>query len=286
MGTGGVSAHDRLKRLFQTDTVPRFLYRYRALRDAFDSVEKILAHNLWWLGSREQFDDQEDMVLPGVVVVPEHVRSLTRARDPGSAPEHGFKIEQYLNDPESPRRLTEAVQDDVDKIGVLCLSEDWRNRELWRLYADDGRGLCLGLESLEVFPPGPSGLFYGPFDVVYRDCPRRPYDPRRAGVPQVEDHLLRKRTRWAYQKEWRFILVRRSGRVTVGYHSLPRGALGHLVFGWRVTERERSEVVGWIRRGPFRPALHEAFFRGSRIRVRALDENAIARLVTAPALAT
>jgi integrase/recombinase XerD len=63
------------------DTVPRFLFRYRAFCDAFDCLKKILANNLWYLGSRKDFDEQEDMVLPGVVLVPEHLQELMIKRD-------------------------------------------------------------------------------------------------------------------------------------------------------------------------------------------------------------
>ena len=91
------------------DTVPRFLFRYRAFCDPFDSLKKILANNLWYLGSRKDFDDQEDMVLPGVVLVPEHLRELMIKRDGHLTSDAESQIQQLLADPlvnGAPRQLS------------------------------------------------------------------------------------------------------------------------------------------------------------------------------------
>ena len=66
-------------------------------------------------------------------------------------------------------------------MGILCLSEERDNRKLWKIYADDGKGVCLMLESLEIFPATSVGSSYGPFEVRYSDEDKKPYDPRLDG---------------------------------------------------------------------------------------------------------
>jgi hypothetical protein len=206
-------------------TVPLFLCRYRALHDPNDSLHKILGNNLWYFGSRKHFDDHEDVVLPGVLLLRDHLRGLAIEKIGNLTADVENQIEQYLRDPLSERRTTEAIQKDLDEVGILCLSEERDNRKLWKIYADDGKGVCLMLKSLEIFPATSVGPIYGPFEVRYSDEDKKPYDPRLDGVAQANDHLLRKRKQWAYQKEWRFIRHRRGHHSTVGYCFYRRGRL-------------------------------------------------------------
>jgi hypothetical protein len=249
-------------------TVPRFLYRYRALRDSFGSLQKMLLNNLWYLGSRKDFDDQEDMVLPGVVLLREHLRGLAIEKIGNLTTDMESRIEQYIADPLSELLTTAAIQKDLDEVGILCLSEQPDNRELWRIYADDGEGVCLMLEALNIFPATANGPIYGPFEVRYSDEDRKPYDPRLDHLIQTDDHLLRKKRRWAYQKEWRFIRYRRGRHSTVGYCRLPQQALVGVIFGWRLFPDERSTIREWINDGPFRPQLFEAHRSGDAVRIQ------------------
>jgi Protein of unknown function (DUF2971) len=248
-------------------TVPQYLYRYRALRDPFDSLEKILRHDLWYCGSRKDFDDDEDVVLRGVVLLRDHLRSLAIERNGSLTDEVETQIEQYLRDPQSERRTTEAIQKDLDEVGILCLSEEPYNRELWKRYADDGKGVCLMLESLEIFPATSSGPIYGPFEVRYSDVDKKPYDPRLDRIAQADDTLLRKSKKWSYQKEWRFIRYRRGNHSTVGYCYLPRQALVGLIFGWKLSADERAMIRQWVNAGPFRPQPFDAEPKGETIRI-------------------
>jgi hypothetical protein len=147
----------------------------------------------------------------------DHLRSLAIERNGSLTDEVETQIEQYLRDPLSERRTTEAIQKDLDEVGILCLSEEPYNRELWKRYAGDGKGVCLMLESLEIFPATSGGPIYGPFEVRYSDVDKKPYDPRLDRVAQADDTLLRKSEKWSYQKEWRFIRYRRGIHSTVGY---------------------------------------------------------------------
>jgi hypothetical protein len=60
----------------------------------------------------------------------------------------------------------------------------------------------------------------------------------------------RKSTKWAHEKEWRFIM-HRGRESTVGDPPIPRAALRKVILGPRLTEAEREEVRTWVRSGPF-----------------------------------
>ncbi len=167
------------------------------------------------------------------------------------------EIERFLANPRAEEQTLEAVQGFVNRVGILCLSELHDRPELWRIYADNGRGVCLWLETLNI-ATSTHYIERGPFEVVYSDNPKHPWDPRgdkRYQNAQTEDHLLRKGTIWAYQKEWRFFMYGRADESTVGFHAIPPDALRAVILGLRLSEAEREEIRSWIKAGPFAHAL-------------------------------
>lgn len=236
------------------NAVPRFLFRYRAFLDKYDSLRRILVHNQWYFGSRLDFDDQDDCKLPGVLVRRKHLRRLMAEKDGSLTKAREQEIERLLKNPESEHHLTEEVQGYINRVGILCLSESADDPDLWALYAEGGHGVCLVLDTLEV---AAQYVDRGPFEVRYSDDPKLPWDPRGSKsyqIAQTEDHLCRKATKWQSQKEWRFIL-HKDREPTVGYHPMPSAALRSIILGDKLAQWERDEVLTWLSWGPFRNAL-------------------------------
>jgi hypothetical protein len=59
---------------------PKLLYKYRPFADPHDSVQRMLARNMWWFGSRRGFDDSEDFVFPGIRMIASSQRIICSAR--------------------------------------------------------------------------------------------------------------------------------------------------------------------------------------------------------------
>ena len=253
----GAKVGNAVTRAVQSDaepTIPRFLYRYRAFRDEHDSLRKILQANLWYFGSRVNFDDQQDCIVSGIELNREFLEDLLPLRDGALSAGQVNQIEQFLSDPDAARRVAGEMQGYVDKVGILCLSELDDDSELWRIYADSGRGVCLQLDVTKLIESEPF-LLRGPFEVMYRDGPKSFWNPmadEESRQAQTDDHLLRKGTKWAYQKEWRFIM-HRGAEKTVGEYQMPVEALSAVILGRELTEDECTTVSDWLRTGPWGP---------------------------------
>jgi hypothetical protein len=154
-------------------TIPKFLYRYRAYQDDYDSLRNILVENRWYFGSRTKFDDEDDCILPGVLTDDrDYLEKLARSVNGTLTTEQRQQIDQFLADPNAERKLTTEVQGYIDRLGILCLSELDDHPELWRLYADSQRGVCLCLDMTKIVDT----VYYhlrGPFEVKYHDGPKR-----------------------------------------------------------------------------------------------------------------
>ena len=235
------------------DTVPKYLFRYRAYGDAYDSLRRILQNNEWYFGSRKHFNDTQDCRVPGVIIDRAHLRRMMAKKDGGRLSKaRRSEIEQYLSDPRAEQGTLTAVQQYVDSVGILCLSELPDHPKLWEEYADNGRGVCLMLKTLKI-AFARDYIERGPFEIMYSDNPKLAWDPRGSKSfqnAQTEDHLLRKGTKWAYEKEWRFFL-HRGEEPTVGMHPLPPDVLLAVVLGPALTSAERVEIGTWLKTGPF-----------------------------------
>ncbi len=224
------------------------------MRDDFDSLRRILTENLWYFGSRADFDDKLDCIVPGVVISRQFLERLVVSREGFTTESWRSRVDMMASDPDAGDSVAVRVQQDVDHVGMLCLSELDDDSELWRLYGGNGHGVCLGLDMTQVVNDDNFGL-RGPFQVSYSDQRKMAWDPRPQGIhrlAQAEDHLLRKQTAWKYQKEWRFIM-HKDNEKTVGYHSVPCGALSTLIFGRRLTAAECKEIASWVQAGPWNP---------------------------------
>jgi hypothetical protein len=204
----------------------------------------MLALNLWWFGSRRSFDDSEDFVFPGISGEPRLAASdLERAKA--------------------------DMQDTLDQTGVFCLSGRAEHPQLWSLYAADGAGLCVELESDHVTDPA-----YGPFRVTYSDRPKPAWE--RSATQEKRNKLataalLQKSTSWRYQVEWRCIRIwPRNAQPTANrYYPVAARALVGVIFGWKLSEDERQQVVRWINACYWcrKVQLRQATLSGGKIRI-------------------
>jgi hypothetical protein len=235
--------------------LPKHLYRYLPFRNQHDSLRRALNCNEWWFGSRLSFDDQADCQIPGVIVDGDQVRQMAAASTETIDSESEREIASFLVDPHAEEKVTKAVQGFVDRVGMLCLSATPNDQEMWNLYADRGRGVCICFEASKLaFDSDFVGR--GPFQVRYSDDQKQVWDPRRSTASQLaqtEDHLFRKMARWSYQREWRFVIIPdKTNESTVGNHAIPFQALRAVIFGTRLSESERAEIESWIASGPFK----------------------------------
>ena len=141
---------------------------------------------------------------------------------------------------------------------------------MWRRYASDGTGICIELEGDYLTDPD-----FGPFKVMYSDKAKPLWD-RFAGAEKrrklVDAQLFQKSTFWRRQAEWRCIRKWEPQHTPTAnrYYPIAPRALTAVIFGWRLTEEERRQIIEWIQMGGWRRivALRQAQLEDGRVRVR------------------
>lgn len=108
----------------------------------------------------------------------------------------------------------------AERIGVLCLSEDYTNLLMWAHYADSHRGICVGFD--------PSHSFFcrrlSPDDDL-RQLRKLRYSKDRPHVELVSadsfSDFLTKSIEWSYEREWRMLMPLEDASITIPGHPRP-----------------------------------------------------------------
>jgi len=129
------------------------------------------------------------------------------------------------------------IQADIDKIGMLCLSERTDDILMWSHYAAGHQGICLGFQVDEN-----DGFFCHGLPVDYPDSDERPkWDHRDTKLEHITKILLTKAKHWRYEREWRIVKPPPLGGA--GPHKFPIANLTAVIFGCRLKMADRRQIA-------------------------------------------
>ncbi len=163
------------------------------------------------------------------------------------------RIQQLIRD-RGWEKAAAWIQNEIDNVGILCLTENWNNARMWECYADDSRGVCL--EFLAWDDAGLTFFFgFNSFNITYSDS--REYNLLGDPWEQAKTIVLTKSPEWSYENEWRILIRNRLGRCTVGDVMFPPEFLTRVIFGKNADEATKVAAKKWIRAGRCRPELYQ-----------------------------
>lgn len=231
---------------------PHALYRYRALiDDRFDEerLKPLFVNHQLYFPSRRKLNDPFECVVPSFLDTPPHIlqpflqEKVRKFRPDLTCAQIREKVATI-----DLEKLRHDIQNDVDKVGILSLTEKRDDLLMWAHYANGYRGLCL------EFATSVYEVFFGRAQpVVYSD--NRPiFDPREPETNQVEKVVLTKSECWRYELEWR-IVEHQNGE---GSHEFPAETLTGVIFGCWTSEKDKGKVQRWISEGGLKPAIYQA----------------------------
>lgn len=134
--------------------------------------------------------------------------------------------------------LTTSMKEAVNEAGIFSMAATCEHVLMWSHYADSHKGVCLRFRAKASTP------FFGRAQpVTYQET--RPVINLITDTPaeQAGKALLTKADFWSYEEEWR-IVEHESGP---GIHVFPSGLLDGVIFGARVTKRDRERILEWIK---------------------------------------
>jgi len=231
---------------------PHALYRYRALID--DTIDErrlkpVFVNHQLYFPSRRRLNDPFECIVPSFIYTPPHVlqqflEEKVRRLLPDLTPEQ-IREKAAAIDLE---RLRQDIQNDVDKVGILSLTEERDNLLMWSHYANGHCGLCL------EFATSIYEVFFGRAQPVIYSDDRSLFNPRESETKRVEKIVLTKSKHWTYELEWR-IVEHQKGE---GLHEFPAETLTGVIFGCRTSDKDKDKVNRWICEGNLSPVIYQA----------------------------
>lgn len=216
---------------------PSRLYKYKPLTDetSRNRLRCILVDSHIYFPSRLDFNDPFDCLVPSFLNVngrdlrrflSQRLKRMGLVRRDARAMAGKVDLE----------RLRNCIQSDVDKAGMLSLTERPENLLMWGHYSSSHTGVCL------EFAVSADEPFFGRAQpVVYLD--KRPtFNPKGTEEENVEAALLTKSPDWKYESEWR-IIDQYHGKANC---SFPSERLTGIVFGRRVCSADRQQIPKWV----------------------------------------
>lgn len=231
---------------------PHVLYRYRALiDDAFDEerLRPLFVNHQLYFPCRLKLNDPFECVVPSFLDTPpdilrpfleDKVRkfrpNLTcdQIREKAAA----IDLEKFRQD----------IQHDVDKVGILSLTEKRDDLLMWSHYANGHRGLCLEF-AVSIHEP-----FFGRAQPVVYSGERSIFDPREPETKQVGNVVLTRLEHWAYELEWR-IINHQNGE---GQYKFPAETITGVIFGCWTSDKDKTKVQRWTHEGGLKLAIYQA----------------------------
>ena len=182
---------------------PRVLYKYRTWNDA--NHKKVLNENSLYMASPRKFDDIKDCRVPQKFPSQEELRDYFTTKDKFENPyrsrgERRELVRRLVKESplSNPRKLAERLgqikEEFNDCFGVLSMTANPSNDEMWKQYSYNHRGICVGFDTKSLF----ESMNGGGGEVQYTD--ELPI------IDLLKDNLLEKHIKNVYFKErkWEF----------------------------------------------------------------------------------
>jgi Protein of unknown function (DUF2971) len=240
----------------EVENDPLYLYRYRPMNCW---AEGIFARSELYFPSPRQFNDPFDCRVPSFRTVSktEFTEFLKGAiaKNAGALTcnERRKKAHDLYKEKPFVQRVDELrnfLQGQVNKLGILSLSEVPDDILMWAHYASSHTGFCLKFEASKYAP------FFGYAQRVNYADEYQPIVRLGDNYAMVDRIVLTKSSHWSYEREWR-IINHDSGP---GVRKFPPDLLVGVIFGCQMKKKDREQVRAWTC-GRSNPRFYQTLIR-------------------------
>lgn len=137
------------------------------------------------------------------------------------------------------------IQEFHNKKGVLALSSKNDNILMWSHYSDNHYGVCFGFECT-------GGIYNNHKKVRYQTHYDDIWSWLHTDDEIVDRILFSKSIDWQYEDEYRII------KNEIGCEKLPENSLKEIIFGCKMSEKDKLEIIKFCKTNKINPHFKEA----------------------------
>ena len=232
--------------------LPKIVYKYRDWNNKWHKT--ILVEQLVYLASPDSFEDKLDCNIPVrydlltekeiLKIYFEQSKSLHPKWD---RKEHrifarDWQKKKLLSDLEKINENREiSLQKFNRKYGVLCLTEDPTNNEVWEKYSANHKGFCVGFNTKELFRDTSKFGLQGHVEYVEELPTLTYYDDY---IKRGTINTLHKLNHWSFEKEYRVSKINEEP-INDDWRSvhIDNDYFLEIIFGKDMDEKHKEEII-------------------------------------------
>jgi hypothetical protein len=134
----------------------------------------------------------------------------------------------------------QTLEEYYNHDGILSLTENWNNEEMWKKYADDGHGFCIAYNTREMFRHIGGG---GPVDYV-EELPIILPEPFMHFAEALRNKVYCKLKKWSFEEEyrtkkfWPNVATIQDRQI-----KLPKETFNKIILGDNISQSDRAEIT-------------------------------------------
>ncbi len=226
---------------------PKHLFKYRSLEgDSRRWVRETIVQKKIWLSQAAEFNDPFDLYPIYNVQATKNEyrryvdRMLSRRRFRSAYEREKMRkimLSHYENRKILGEVITDSMRQNLNAIGMFCLSETPSSVLMWGHYASSHKGVCLRFKATDdtSYIGGAQKILYQRERPVINLVSESENDG-------VDKSLLTKADYWSYEKEWRYFDLHDGPGVL----TLPPKVLDGVVLGANISDENRELVNQWV----------------------------------------
>lgn len=230
---------------------PKILYKYRYWNN--DYHKRFITKREVFMASAKTFKDELDCHNPTRydLLTSDQIFELYLS-DSQKLNQH-FTQEQHIqfakewtkksplkDEKKIPQLMVESVQKFYEHEGILSLTENWNNDEMWEKYADKHKGFCIGYNSNVLFEYLSGG---GVVDYV-DEIPKIYPEPIMSYFEAMQNRVYKKDKKWEFEQEYRTKkFYNRPATIEDRRILLPKEAFNHIIIGNAISDFNKEELI-------------------------------------------
>lgn len=229
--------------------LPNTLYKYRIWEDQYQQT--ILTERIVYMAAPTSFEDQKDCklfkrydLMSETDIYQKYLNTSKEVNLNWSRQQHrAFAREWTKKSPMRNKEYLKAMQEEhfieYDKrFGVLSLTANNSNIEMWNKYSNNGVGFCVGFHPKILF----NYLGGGGSVQYYDELPDINHDDEYI-VERIKQ-VFSKERKWEFEQEYRtHKFYQNPASISDRQIRIPADAYKEIIFGWLMNDSIKNEII-------------------------------------------
>lgn len=230
--------------------LPPMIYKYRHWSD--DYHKRFITEREVYLASAETFEDELDCRNPTRfdLLTKQQIYDYffwsSQNENPKFTRQQHRKFsrqwakESDVNHPKIVKKwMDQSIKDYYAHEGILSLTENWNNPDMWNAYADNEKGFCIGYDTKILF-----NHLGGGGEVIYVDeLPEILPEPFMQPEVAMQRRVYYKTKKWEFEDEYRTKKFwPNPAKPSDRQIKLPKETFKQIILGDNISDSDRAEI--------------------------------------------